>query len=1137
MDEKKRACGPRQSKKTPDAYVKDELVYLVVKKYGMKKTEAKRLTKRALCDIINREEEESDDDEKKTRPCGPRKSKKNPDAYTKREIVERAVDGGMKKSVAKNMKVKDLCVEVFGEIVDVVSEEEEEEFDYRSCTSYTLSQLKKFSQFMGLSDTGGKKKLCESLVSYEINKMQNVCLDMDIEDIKTFAKESGISTVGTKKDICLRIMNSEREKAGLEPEEENDYVSFLKKYFDSNSKQREKLLDKYQDILPIKFLKLFTKMSNDEQNEFIDKFLEPQNIEKNMSDFIVEFISKEQKDDKELYCIRKSKLPLKDYQKVVVKHMLNNRGLITIFGTGRGKCHGKDTPIMMSDGSIKMVQDIKQGDLLMGDDSTPRKVLSLTGGIENLYKIEQKNGGDDYIVNESHILSLKNTSETSIHKNKINGIDYIIGKWFDNKTIKYKSKSFRYTPETENDVRKQCRCYLDKLKIETKVDIPLVDYLKFSNTRKKELKGYRVSVDFHDKSVEFDPYFLGLWLGDVSSNEPAITNTDKEIVDYLYKEFPDYDFRISKDITYHMTPKENKGRVGSNKMRNFLKRYNLMGNKHIPDDYKLNSREKRLRLLAGLIDTDGYYNPSCHVYEIIQKSEKLSFDIQYLCRTLGLRCKKVKVNKTCHNNGVTGEYYRINISGSSISEIPVLLERKKAQSNPNKDQLCNEIKVVPMGLGEYWGFEIDGNHRYLLGDCTVTHNSLTAVTCIQCVLSQNPKMKIVIITPTSLVENMKKEFRAYGADPDDDRITFTTVTKFSNDFENGNIKCINTFLIVDEAQNLKSHTGKNAKSVIKCAKKASKVLLLTATPVMNRPNEIVNLIGMVDGEDPITPENFDNYIMTDDKAFDDFFRCKISYVKGGNNEDYPEFEEHMVEFEMDKKYYSRYRDVEKGQETALCRSLFGCGNNLQAFYNGIRRAANNIESENGPKINWIINKILDENKKNKKNKTLIYSSFIEAGSKLVMKRLDKLKIPYVKVDGSMSKTKRKQSVDEYNSGEVCILFISKAGGEGLDLKGTRHVIITEPAWNDANLEQVKGRAIRYKSHEALPVKDRRVDVWNLYMTKPEERDEDDIDGMESIDIVMRDQSLAKTTEINEFMDRLIPLSIENSDCGVSMISD
>ena len=44
----------------------------------------------------------------------------------------------------------------------------------------------------------------------------------------------------------------------------------------------------------------------------------------------------------------------------------------------------------MSNGSIKMVQDIQIGELLMGDDSTPRKVLSLASGEDEMYDIIPK---------------------------------------------------------------------------------------------------------------------------------------------------------------------------------------------------------------------------------------------------------------------------------------------------------------------------------------------------------------------------------------------------------------------------------------------------------------------------------------------------------------------------------------------------------------------------------------------------------------------------------------------------------------------------------------------------------------------------------------------------------------------------
>ena len=52
-----------------------------------------------------------------------------------------------------------------------------------------------------------------------------------------------------------------------------------------------------------------------------------------------------------------------------------------------GKCLGKDTPVLMYNGTIKMVQDIKIDDQIMGDDSTPRNILSVITGKGPLYKI------------------------------------------------------------------------------------------------------------------------------------------------------------------------------------------------------------------------------------------------------------------------------------------------------------------------------------------------------------------------------------------------------------------------------------------------------------------------------------------------------------------------------------------------------------------------------------------------------------------------------------------------------------------------------------------------------------------------------------------------------------------------------
>lgn len=387
--------------------------------------------------------------------------------------------------------------------------------------------------------------------------------------------------------------------------------------------------------------------------------------------------------------------------------------------TGYGKCHGVNTPIIMYDGTIKMVQNIRAGDLLMGDDSSPRKVISLARGREMMYKIKQ-NIGDDYVVNESHILSLIMTCPKRIAKHK----ERIQALYFDNEKIMFRSKTFNFKKYGNNkDVAlSAANNFLNSLgKIETRIDICLKDYIKLSKTMQHQLKGYKSSVNCWQNLLspsDLDPYFIGLWLGDGTSRLPEITTADNEILSYIKETFTDYNIHTKSKITHYISPKINKGKKKSNGIVNVLRKYNLLNNKHIPHIYKINTRENRLKVLAGLIDINGHYQQG--VYEIIQKNNILAHDIKFLCGSLGFQCniKKEKI------------YNRITISGRDICEIPVLLLRKMAKTMSNKNQLCTKISIEPLNYDNYYGFKLDGNHRYLLGDFTVTHNTLSMAALI-----------------------------------------------------------------------------------------------------------------------------------------------------------------------------------------------------------------------------------------------------------------------------------------------------------------------------------------------------------------------------------------------------------------------
>ncbi len=102
-------------------------------------------------------------------------------------------------------------------------------------------------------------------------------------------------------------------------------------------------------------------------------------------------------------------LSLHSYQKFIGNFLNPNTPytrLLMKHSTGSGKCLSKNTRILMFDGQIKKVQDIKAKDKIMGDDSTPRRVLSITSGKDEMYNIIPVKG-KKYKVNQEHILCLK----------------------------------------------------------------------------------------------------------------------------------------------------------------------------------------------------------------------------------------------------------------------------------------------------------------------------------------------------------------------------------------------------------------------------------------------------------------------------------------------------------------------------------------------------------------------------------------------------------------------------------------------------------------------------------------------------------------------------------------------------------
>ena len=441
-----------------------------------------------------------------------------------------------------------------------------------------------------------------------------------------------------------------------------------------------------------------------------------------------------------------------------------------------GKCVSYDTKILLFNGEIKLAKDIKIGDVLIGDDGNKRTVLSTIFGKGKMYKVGQ-NIGESYKVNDQHILTLHMPAHKAIFWN-MNGWKIL---WWDNVNKKINSKNFK---AIDKDIKcEECgiilksrlkrhysRKHYERLPLLIKhkklpnkpdmtnekilkaynqiiefsktiddnnvFDISIKDYFNLSKTTQSRLAGVRgdcVNWDYQD--IELDPYILGLWLGDGMKDGYGYScngESDYELVDYI-KDWGvkhDANIRQSNLNKYHyiISSIENPGKHGYAPLKKILQKYNLINNKHIPREYLINSRDVRLKVLAGFIDTDGSLSRDGTRITISQswKHEKLIYDLLYLARSLGFCCLiRSGMSKYKLKNGEERESktFFVNISGK-IQDIPTLLLRKKCSNTKkqNTDKSTGQIKIKEIEDVDYVGIHIDGNERFLINDFTVTHN-------------------------------------------------------------------------------------------------------------------------------------------------------------------------------------------------------------------------------------------------------------------------------------------------------------------------------------------------------------------------------------------------------------------------------
>lgn len=350
---------------------------------------------------------------------------------------------------------------------------------------------------------------------------------------------------------------------------------------------------------------------------------------------------------------------------------------------GGGKCHGKGTEIKLYSGEHRKVERIKVDDLLMGDDNKPRKVLSLARGKDDMYRITPNKYGEPFTVNKEHIMVLRSI---------INGKEEI-------------------------------------------TEIALKDLLKNKSLlqRGKLIHTGLVEYPKHERKAIIDPYWLGLWLGDGDAKAPAITTMDQEVVNYIYS----YAKKLGLAVVVKAYPNNKskryaiKGKITGeyhdNKLIKMMDDHFLREEKHIPYEYLHGPVAVRRELLAGILDSDGHRSREGN-YDIIQKNKYFMEEIVELARSLGYSVSWREKTATIKSRNFSGTYYRAHIS--NVYDLDLNMKVKRKLTFGEKDSVRHSgttgFTIDSLGRGDYYGFTLDGNSRYLLKDFTITHNTLMA---------------------------------------------------------------------------------------------------------------------------------------------------------------------------------------------------------------------------------------------------------------------------------------------------------------------------------------------------------------------------------------------------------------------------
>ena len=368
---------------------------------------------------------------------------------------------------------------------------------------------------------------------------------------------------------------------------------------------------------------------------------------------------------------------------------------------GNGKALALDTEIPTPSG-FRLMKDLKAGDYVFGSDGKPCKIVATTDVMTDrpCYEVEFSTG-EVIVADACH----QWVTDSRRDRDRLKGRG---GKHAGPKP----------SVKTTEEIARTLWCRDDRnhrVKLAAPFDVP-------------------------EKLLPIHPYMLGLWLGDGVSTAARFTCDEKDVETIDRIRGMGYPVRKVKGSCAWSISDGRKGvRVGT--FQNQLRNLGLIGNKHIPKEYLFASREQRLELLRGLMDTDGFISKGQGQCEFVQKNKQIAYDVYALIASLGMRPRILEKEATISGKSC-GVVYRILFH--AYKDVPVFkLARKleRMRERPAQRGLqdyrqivrCDKIKSVPVRC-----IEVDSpDHCYLATRGFIqTHNSsLSSGVALYCLVA------------------------------------------------------------------------------------------------------------------------------------------------------------------------------------------------------------------------------------------------------------------------------------------------------------------------------------------------------------------------------------------------------------------